>query len=137
MIDRTDPLSMGKQAKLLGISRGTVYYLPRASSPADLGLMRQIDQFHLEHPFMGQRMLIRLVHHATILEMNAESYRRLGERLVQLNNSSNPLPASTGQDSCRRAVRIVDIDQVMHLDKLPTDCLQPLQKKADYYFHSN
>ena len=59
MIDRTDPLPVGKQAKLLGISRGTVYYLPRATSPADLALMRQIDQLHLEHPFMGQRMLVR------------------------------------------------------------------------------
>jgi putative transposase len=59
MIDRTDPLPVGKQAKLLGISRGTVYYLPRAISPADLALMRQIDQLHLEHPFMGQRMLVR------------------------------------------------------------------------------
>ena len=59
MIDRTDPLPVGKQAKLLGISRGTVYYLPRATSQADLALMRQIDQLHLEHPFMGQRMLLR------------------------------------------------------------------------------
>ena len=59
MIDRTDPLPVGKQAKLLGISRGTVYYLPRATSQADLALMRQIDQLHLEHPFMGQRMLVR------------------------------------------------------------------------------
>jgi len=55
MIDRTDSLPVGKQAKLLGISRGTVYYLPRATSQADLALMRQIDQLHLEHPFMGQQ----------------------------------------------------------------------------------
>jgi len=59
MIDRTDSLPVGKQAKLLGISRGTVYYLPRATSQADLALMRQIDQLHLEHPFMGQRMLVQ------------------------------------------------------------------------------
>ena len=26
---------------------------------ADLALIRQIDQLHLEHPFMGQRMLVR------------------------------------------------------------------------------
>jgi putative transposase len=59
MIDRTDPLPVGKQAKLLGISRGTVYYLPRATSQTDLALTQQIDQLHLEHPFMGQRMLVR------------------------------------------------------------------------------
>jgi len=59
MIDRADPLPVSKQAKLLGISRGTVYYLPRATSAADAALMHLIDQLHLEHPFMGQRMLVR------------------------------------------------------------------------------
>ena len=57
MIDRTDPLPVGKQARLLGISRGTVYYLPRATGQADLSLMRQIDQLHLEHPFMVSGLL--------------------------------------------------------------------------------
>ena len=45
------------QAKLLDISRGTVYYLPRPVRPADLALMRQIDELHLELPFMGARRL--------------------------------------------------------------------------------
>jgi hypothetical protein len=36
---------------------------------------------------------------------------RLCERLAQLNKPFNSFPASTGQDSCRRAARIVDIDQ--------------------------
>ena len=35
----------------------------------------------------------------------------LRERLEQPNKQPNSFPASTGQDSCRRAVRIVDIDQ--------------------------
>ena len=34
-----------------------MYYLPRPVSDADLALMRRIDQMHLEHPFMGARML--------------------------------------------------------------------------------
>jgi putative transposase len=34
-----------------------VYYLPQPASPADLVLMRKIDELHLEHPFMGARML--------------------------------------------------------------------------------
>ena len=59
MIDRADKLSVSQQAKLLGISRGSVYYLPRAVSEADLALMRRIDELHLEHLFMGQRMLVR------------------------------------------------------------------------------
>jgi putative transposase len=57
MIDREHRLSITRQAKLLGISRGTVYYLPEPVSPADLDLMRRIDELHLEHPFMGARSL--------------------------------------------------------------------------------
>jgi len=57
MIDRDHPLSITQQAQLLGISRGSVYYLPRPVSDADLALMRRIDELHLEHPFMGARML--------------------------------------------------------------------------------
>ncbi len=57
MIDRDHELSITRQAKLLNISRGTVYYLPQPTSSADLALMRRIDQLHLEHPFMGARML--------------------------------------------------------------------------------
>jgi putative transposase len=57
MIDRDHELSITRQAKLLEISRGTVYYLPRPVSPADLALMHKLDELHLEHPFMGARML--------------------------------------------------------------------------------
>jgi putative transposase len=61
MIDRNHDLSVTRQAKLLGISRGSVYYLPRPVSDADLALMRRIDELHLENPFMGARMLRRML----------------------------------------------------------------------------
>jgi putative transposase len=57
MIDRDHKLSITRQARLLNISRGTVYYLPQPVSPTDLALMRRLDELHLEHPFMGARML--------------------------------------------------------------------------------
>ena len=57
MIDRDHKLSITRQATLLNISRGSVYYLPQPVSAADLALMRRIDELHLEHPFMGARML--------------------------------------------------------------------------------
>ena len=59
MIDRDHDLPITRQAQLLNISRGTVYYLPQPVSAADLVLMRRIDELHLEHPFMGARMLRR------------------------------------------------------------------------------
>ena len=43
--------------RALGISRGSVYYLPRPVSAADLAVMRRMDELHLEFPFAGSRML--------------------------------------------------------------------------------
>lgn len=57
MIDRKHEVSITRQAKLVGVSRGSVYYQPRPVSSEDLSLMRRIDELHLEHPFMGTRML--------------------------------------------------------------------------------
>ncbi len=57
MIDRNHELSISRQAKTLGISRGCVYYLPRPTSASDLALMRRIDELHLDYPFAGSRML--------------------------------------------------------------------------------
>ena len=56
MIDREHKLSVVRQAKLLGFSRGSVYYLPRPVSDGDLALMRRIDELHLDYPFAGSRI---------------------------------------------------------------------------------
>jgi putative transposase len=57
MIDREHNLPISRQAKVLGISRGTAYYQPRPVSPRDQALMNRIDRLHLELPFAGARML--------------------------------------------------------------------------------
>jgi len=57
MIDRNHPLPISRQAKAVGVSRGSVYYLPRTVSEDDLELMRRIDRLHLDCPFAGSRML--------------------------------------------------------------------------------
>lgn len=61
MIDCDHNHPITRQAALLGISRGSVYYLPRLVSDADLALVRRIDELHLEHPFTGARMLRSLL----------------------------------------------------------------------------
>ena len=66
MIDRGHDLPITRQAELLAISRGSVYYLPRPVSDADLALMRRIDELHLEHPFMGARMLRNQLHREAV-----------------------------------------------------------------------
>jgi putative transposase len=57
MINPTQSLSITHQARLLGISRGSVYYQPKGLSKTKLALMHAIDRLHMEHPFMGTRML--------------------------------------------------------------------------------
>ncbi|MGY4412072.1 putative transposase [Bradyrhizobium sp. LB7.1] len=57
MIDREHDLSITRQAEVLQISRGSVYYLPRPVPDGDLAMMRRLDRLHLEVPFAGSRML--------------------------------------------------------------------------------
>ena len=48
MISPDEKLSIHKQVRLLKISRSSFYYHQRPVSVADLKLMRQIDELHLE-----------------------------------------------------------------------------------------
>jgi putative transposase len=57
MITPSHDLPVTRQAKVLGISRGAVYYKAHPVSPRDLRIMRQLDELHLERPFAGSRML--------------------------------------------------------------------------------
>jgi putative transposase len=57
MIERDGEISVKRQAQLLDLSRSSVYYTPRTLSDRDLGLMRRLDELHLEAPFYGARKL--------------------------------------------------------------------------------
>jgi len=50
-------LSIGKQCKLLSISRSSFYYQPKGETALNLMLMRQIDEQFLETPFLGVRQM--------------------------------------------------------------------------------
>jgi putative transposase len=57
MIDRDHDLSLTRQADLLELSRGSLYYVPVGPSKTDLELMREMDRIHTDFPFMGARQL--------------------------------------------------------------------------------
>jgi putative transposase len=57
MIDRSHALPVSRQARLLGLSRSSVYYRPVASAERDLALMAAIDEIHTELPFYGIRRI--------------------------------------------------------------------------------
>ena len=114
MIDRNHDLPIKRQAELVGISRGSVYYLPRPVSEADL----QADAAHRRAPpgapFAGSRMLRDMLsaegfevgrrHVATLM-------RRMGiEALYRKPNTSKrhpghkvyPVPAARAGDRARQ-----------------------------------
>jgi putative transposase len=89
-------LSITKQAKALNISRGSVYYLPRPVSAADLAVMRRMDELHLELPFAGSRMLRDLLNAEGIVigrRHVATLMKRMGiEAIYRAPNTSKPAP---------------------------------------------
>jgi hypothetical protein len=44
------------RTRALGISRGSLYYLPRPTSLSDLAVMRRLDELHVYFPFTGTRI---------------------------------------------------------------------------------
>jgi putative transposase len=94
MIDRSHELSLTRQAAVLGISRGSVYYDPCPVSAADLAIMRRIDELHLDYPFAGSRMLRDLLRGEGIAvgrERVTTMMRRMGiEALYRRPNTSKP-----------------------------------------------
>ena len=120
MINRSHDLSITRQAELLGMSRGMVYYLPRPVSDADLALMRRIDELHLEHPFMGARMLRRQLVRAGVHAGRrhiATLMRRMGiEALAPQPGTSKAQPGHKIYPYLLRKLAVTRANQVWALD---------------------
>ena len=120
MIDRNDKLSISRQAKLLGISRGSVYYLPQGASQAELALMRQIDELHLEHPFMGARQLVRQLRRLGFevgrLHVRTLMLRMGIQAMAPQPGTSKPAPGHKVYPYLLRNVEVVRANQVWALD---------------------
>jgi putative transposase len=120
MIDRSSTLPVARQAQQLGISRGSVYYLPRPVSPTDLAIMRRIDELHMDYPFAGSRMLrdllrgegieIGRLHVATLMKKMgiAAIYRR--------PNTSKPAPGHRLYPYLLRTLAVTRPNQVWATD---------------------
>ena len=120
MIDRDHELSVSRQARALGISRGSVYYLPRPTSAADLALMRRIDELHLEYPFAGSRMLKGLLqaegHQVGRLHVSTLMKRMGLEALYRRPNTSKPTPGHKIYPYLLRNLPVVRPNQVWAMD---------------------
>jgi hypothetical protein len=67
MIDRGHKLPPSRQAALLQLGRGSLYYAPRPVPAGELAVMRRINGLHLNYPFAGARMLRDLLRAEDIL----------------------------------------------------------------------
>src|SRR6202162_3952761 len=120
MIDRHHELSISKQAKALKISRGSVYYLPRPVSAANLAVMRRMDELHLELPFAGSRMLRDLLNAEGLVigrQHVATLMKRMGiEAIYRQPNTSKPAPGHKIYPYLLRNVPVIRPNQVWAMD---------------------
>lgn len=120
MIDRKHKLSVKRQAALLGISRGSVYYLPREVPETDLALMLRIDQLHLDYPFAGSRMLRDLLAgeglHVGRLHVSTLMKRMGIEALYRRPNTSKPAPGHKVYPYLLRKLAVTRPNQVWAID---------------------
>jgi putative transposase len=105
---------------VLNISRGTVYYLPRPVSAADLAIMRRIDELHLDYPFAGSRLLRDLLGRAAVSigrRHVATLMNRMGiEAIYRRPKTSKPAPGHKIYPYLLRDVVVDRPDQVWCTD---------------------
>ncbi len=120
MIDRDHKLPLARQAKAVGISRGSIYYRPRPVGEAGLGLMRRIDELHLEYPFAGSRMMRGLLRQEGLSSGRrhiATLMRRMGiEALYRKPNTSRRRPDHTVYPYLLRGLEVSRPNQVWAMD---------------------
>jgi len=120
MIDREHDLPLVRQAELLELSRSSIYYEPRPVPPAELAIMRQIDELHLNYPFAGGRMLRDLLRADGVAigrERVATLMCRMGiEAIYRRPNTSKPAAGHKIYPYLLRGLKIGRPNQVWAMD---------------------
>ena len=120
MTNRDHKLSLARQAELLVISRGSLYYEPRPTSGDDLKLMRRIDELHMEYPFAGSRMMKGLLRQEGFTAGRlrvATCMKRMGiQALYRRPNTSKPAPGHKVFPYLLRKLAVTRPNQVWAMD---------------------
>ena len=120
MIDRSHDLSITRQATVLNVSRGSVYYKPRPVSAEDLAIMRRIDELHLDYPFAGSRMLRDMLcreGRQIGRQRVATMMKHMGiEAIYRRPNTSKPTPGNKIYPYLLRGLKVEAPNQVWAMD---------------------
>ncbi len=120
MIDREHALPLTRQATLLKLSRGSLYYQARPVPPADLAIMRRIDELHLDYPFAGSRMLRDLLRGEGVAigrQRVATMMKRMAiEALYRRPNTSKPTAGHKIYPYLLRSMTVERANQVWAMD---------------------
>lgn len=96
MIQPNAELSIARQAKLLGVSRSSVYYRPKPDSSEELDLLKRLDRIFTENPMYGKQRLQVMLEREGIsvgLRRIRRLMRKLGLRAITPKpNTSRPHP---------------------------------------------
>jgi putative transposase len=113
-------LSLSRRCRLLSISRSSFYYAPKGESPANLALMRRIDELFLKYPFYGSRQIARQLRREGVC-VGRHRVRRLMrlmglEAIYQAPRTSAPHPQHRIYPYLLKGLQIDRPDQVWYAD---------------------
>jgi putative transposase len=120
MIQPNADLSIARQAKLLGVSRSSVYYRPKPDSTEELDLLKRIDEIFTENPMYGSRRLQAMLKREGVL-VGRRRIRRLMRKLglwavTPKPNTSKPHPEHKIYPYLLRDMTIDQANQVWATD---------------------
>jgi putative transposase len=120
MIDRGHDLPLRRQARLLRLSRSSLYYEPQPVPAAELAIMRRIDALHLDYPFAGSRMLRDLLRGEGVVigreKVRTMMRRMCIEAIYRRPNTSKPAPGHKIYPYLLRGLAVERPNQVWAMD---------------------
>lgn len=129
MIEPSNPhLSIGKQCKLLSISRLSFYDTPKGETALNLALVRQIDEQFPETLFFGVRQMTRHLHNEGHL-VNEKRIHRLMRLmgLIPIYRKLNTRKAAGGHKTYPYLLRGLHVDRPNQVRAADITCL-PMRK---------
>jgi putative transposase len=106
-------LPIAVQARLLSLSRSSLYYHPRAVSSRELQIKHALDELYTAHPFLGSRKVVELLNRRgfPVSRHTVRAYRQEMGLVTLYPRPSLSQPASSGHRIYPYLLRGLSIEQ--------------------------